>query len=82
MKPKTYKFDALLEIDWLDIVDESAWLTPMAAMHVKPVHCRTAGYFLNRSEIVIRVSASMQVDDGDRGVTVIPWGCITKITQY
>lgn len=82
MKPRTYKFNSLIEISWLDIVDESSWLSPVKAGLVKACKCKSVGYFLNRDEAVIRISSSIQVEDGDRGIIIIPWGTISKIKHH
>lgn len=81
MKPRTYKFNTLLEIEWIDIVTESGWLTPTMACKREPCSCKSVGYFLNRDEDVIRISQTFQVTDLERDVTVIPWGVIKKIAQ-
>ena len=79
MKTRTYKFNALLEVEWLDTVDEAGWLAPVKAMLTKACPCKSVGYFLNRDEKVLRMSSSIQVKDQGRGVIVIPWGTITNV---
>ena len=81
MKPRTYKYNEIIEIDWLDIVDENSWLKPEKALRFPACPCRSVGYFLNRDEIVLRVSSTIQTKDADRGVLVIPWGCVQKIRR-
>ena len=81
MKPKTFKFNSLLEVTWIDIVDDSAWLSPYIASKYPPCTVKSVGYFLNRDERVIRISSSYQPEDKDRSVTVIPWGCIEQIKR-
>ena len=81
MKPRTYKFNDLLEVTWLDITDNNTWLTPYTAMRTSACLCKSLGYFLNRDEEVLRISATIQVEDGDRGVITIPWGCIKSIKK-
>jgi len=81
MKPRTYKFNTLLEIEWLDIISHSEWLTPHIAMHAKACSCKTAGFFLNQDEDVIRISPTIQTKDMDRDVTIIPWGCVISIKK-
>jgi len=82
MKPRSYKFNTLLEIDWIDISDNNSWLTPYQAMHLMPCKCKSAGYFLNQDENVIRISPTIQIETKDRGSLVIPWGCITGIKKH
>ncbi len=82
MKPRAYKFNTLLEIEWLDIVDNTEWLTLSKAKKAKPCLCKSAGYFLCYDKTVIRISSSIQIEDSDRGVTVIPWGTIKSIKSH
>ena len=77
MKPRTYQFNTLLVVHWLDIVDENSWLSPERASIEKACPCTSVGFFLNRDEVVIRISPTMQ--EKDRSVVVIPWGCVTSI---
>ena len=79
MKPRSYKFNSVLVVDWIDIVSESSWLSPHDARNLNPCRCKTVGFFLSQDEDCIRLSQSIQLDDTERDVTTIPWGCIKKI---
>ena len=79
MKPRTYKFNTLLVIEWLDIVDDNSWLSFQKASSFQASSCKSVGYFLNRDDTVIRISASVGIKDTKRSALIIPWGCINKI---
>lgn len=79
MKFRSYKYNTPLEITWLDIVEDSSWMSIQKALLYKPCLCKTVGFFLNQNDEVIRISGSIQVNDHDRNVIVIPWGCIKSI---
>lgn len=76
------KKNDLIEITWVDIVSDSAWLSEQKANEYPPTQCKSAGYFLNRTKNVIRLSASIQCGkDNERDMTVIPNGVIKKIRK-
>jgi len=70
----------LVEIEWLDVVSNSAWLSEQEAIELLPTQCKSVGYFLNETEDLIRLSHTIQLD-GDRDVSVIPKGIIRNIRK-
>jgi len=79
VKPRTYKYEDVLEIIWRDITDDNAWLSQQEAISYQAEICKSLGYFLNQDKTVLRISSSVQTKNKQRGITVIPWGIIVSI---
>jgi len=73
------KKDRPIEVEWVDIIQHSGWEAEDKREKEEPAYCRTVGYFLNANQHVLRLSST--ISDGERDVTVIPKGCIKKITD-
>ena len=77
------KKNTLIEVEWVDIISDSAWLSDKKAADCPPAQCKSVGYFLNRTKNVIRLSSTIQYGkDNDRDITVIPVGVIKKIRRF
>lgn len=76
------KKNDLIEIEWVDIVADSAWLLEQKANEYPLTQCKTAGYYLNETEDLIRLSATIQCGkDNERDICVIPQGVIRRIRK-
>ncbi|KKK51886.1 hypothetical protein LCGC14_3110480 [marine sediment metagenome] len=76
------KKNTLIEIEWEDIVSDSAWLIEEVAVKEPLTQCKSVGYFLNKTKEVIRLSSSIQLGkDSERDVIVIPLGVVKKIRR-
>lgn len=72
-----------VEISWLDaafMLDEDAKDLISWKRH-GGMRAKTIGYVLEDSDLCIIVAAEVFEDDTKRGLTVIPKGMITKITE-
>ena len=71
-----------IEIEWIDAATEPTWLSVEKAMaRPSDVDCLTIGYFIKQDEEFLYISHSRSTSlDGTRDRTVIPLGCIKKIT--
>ena len=79
MRPRSYEFNTILVIEWIDIVSVASWQSPYEARNINPCLCKTVGFFLSQDEDCIRLSQNIQVDDTERDVTCIPWGCVKTV---
>ena len=76
------KLNQLIEVEWNDIITHSAWIPQDEAEKKPTCKCKSAGYFLNQNDKIIRLSCTIQLGDKpERDLTVIPKGCITKISR-
>ncbi len=77
-----FKLNQIIEVEWDDVVTHSVWISQEEAKEKPLCQCKSVGYFLNQDEKAIRLSCTIQLDDKpERDLTVIPWGCITKIRK-
>lgn len=76
---KSYKKDSVLLVKWLDTVVKSQWFKENEAKRAGGANCSTVGFYLNQTGTLLRLSSSIG-EDKDRDVTVIPLGCIKKVT--
>lgn len=78
-----YKLNERLEVLWLDVVEDSSWVSYEDACKVpSAVHCRTVGYFLKQDDIFIWISSTIGRNrKGERSSTIIPKGMIQKIRR-
>lgn len=82
MKPRNYRKNVVIEVEWIDIQSDSAWTTEIKAQTAKAPKCKSVGYVINSDKEILRISHTIQVSqDKDRDVTVIPWGCIRKMRK-
>jgi hypothetical protein len=70
----------LVMVDWLDIASHSTWMKVPDARAYKPIRCRDVGWILHRDQQKLILFRSRN-SDGDIGdITVMPIGCVVKIT--
>lgn len=70
----------LIEIEWEDIVSDSSWYSERKAAEFLLAQCKSAGYFLNETEDLIRLSHTIQInEEKERDITVIPKGVVKNI---
>lgn len=78
----SFEKNDLIEIEWVDIISDSSWFAEQKAAEFPPAQCKSAGYFLNETEDLIRLSHTIQVgEDKDRDIIVIPKGVIRNIRK-
>jgi len=76
------KKNTLIEVEWDDIVSDSAWMSEQKAADYPVTQCKSVGYFVNKTKKVLRLSAMIQLDrDPERDVTVIPLGVVKRIKR-
>ena len=76
------KKNTKIEVYWDDIVSTSSWLTEKTTNEISVCKCRSLGYFFYQDKKILRLSSTIQTGkDSDRDCTVIPIGCITKISR-
>jgi len=75
-----YRFNELLVVIWDDILSDSRWLPEISAKKVSCPSCLACGFFLSFDNDELKISPCLG-KDGERDVTVIPIGCIQKITR-
>ena len=82
--PKLKKND-LIEVEWVDIETSGEWKTDKDASTAKCPTCKTCGYFINKTNGVLRISHSIGVPEPDdkelpdRDLTVIPYSVVRNI---
>ena len=76
---RRYKKNTMLLIDWVDIMDDPAWMNHEKAAETPADACQSLGFYLNHDKDVVRVSSTISKDE--RNVVVIPVGCITKVRK-
>jgi hypothetical protein len=75
---RKYKLNQILEVIWLDIVEDPSWLSEEAAGKRPKCECSTVGYYLKHDKEFLYVSGSIM--EKDRNVTTIPLGVIKKVS--
>lgn len=76
------KKNTLIEVDWIDIVSDSSWMSEQKAVNYPAMQCKSVGYFVNEDKNVLRLSATIQLDkEPERDITVIPKGVVKKIRR-
>ena len=76
------KKNTLIEVEWDDIISDSAWIAEEKAITRRECKCKSVGYFLNQDKRVLRLSHTIQLcDKPERDLTVIPVGCITRVRR-
>lgn len=74
------KEGTLLIITWRDTQSTSDWLSDNAAQNFSSAICKSVGWFINSSDIEIKISSSV-AEDGDKNIEAIPIGCIENIKK-
>jgi len=54
----------IVEVEWLDCLGKSGWLSVKKACELEPAHCATAGYLLGWDDEALRLSGSRCMEDG------------------
>lgn len=76
------KKNTLIEVEWLDIVADSAWLSEQKASEFPVTPCKSVGYFLNKDKNVLRLSGTIQTgNSNERDINVIPIGVVKRIRR-
>ncbi|KKN71218.1 hypothetical protein LCGC14_0422610 [marine sediment metagenome] len=76
------KKNTLIEVEWNDTFATCSWHTDASASNLPVCKCKTAGYFINKDKVALRVSHTVQTGQFDaRDASAIPVGCITKIRR-
>jgi hypothetical protein len=70
-----------VEVIWRDVVQDPAWQSEEKASIVGPMTCRSLGYYLNTDKQYLRISETVNEEDGSRSVQVIPRSLIVKIRK-
>jgi len=70
----------IVEVTWMDIVQDPTWQKEDDATVAKPVLCKSVGYFLDRTDKFLRISESMN-NLGERSVQVFPIGTVLKVRK-
>jgi len=81
MKARKLKKNQLVEVEWVDIVSTADWLTEEKAMNYPATICKDVGYVAISDDKLLRISSSIQTNDTERNVTVIPWSVIGKLRK-
>lgn len=76
---RRYKRDTMLLVEWVDIMEDPAWMDHAKAEIEKTESCQTLGFYLNHDKHVVRLSSTIAKDQ--RNVVVIPLGCIKKVRK-
>ncbi len=53
MKPRDYKKNVIIEVEWIDIQSDSDWQTETKAQTAKPPKCKTVGYVINSDKEIL-----------------------------
>jgi len=80
VRPKKFKKFTRLLVSWCDIVSDSTWHNKKAVDEFNIAKVKTLGFFLDNNKCQLRIAHSV-AEGGDCDITVIPYGCITKIKE-
>lgn len=72
--------DQIIEIEWLDANFTAEWCSESFAGKQELSKCKSVGYFLNKTNKAIRISASIN-DGAERDIQVIPQSCVIEIRE-
>ena len=76
---RKYKLNAPILIDWVDIQFDTRWMkNELAIKRPDDIDCQNLGFYLKHDKELLWVSHC--IGEGERDRTVIPIGCIKKIT--
>jgi len=74
---KDYPKDKILEVTWVDIVQDPNWLDEKNIDNETCPLCKTVGYFYKLTKDFFYLSST--ISGSQRDITIIPTGCIKKI---
>lgn len=70
----------LIQVEWEDTTSANVWEIIEIAETEKPCYVFTLGHFINEDENYLRLAPEKDDAGKVHGTTVIPKGCIKKIT--
>ena len=79
MKIKTYKINTVLEVEWIDIVEDSSWIPNSIAGSRPDADCKSIGYYFKKDSEFLYLSTS--IPDDARSRIAIPIGAIKKVKK-
>lgn len=68
-----------VRVTWHDTVSVASWLSEEQRLAINPATRQTTGTVVSHDDVCIRISPTINDDDGD--LTVIPTGCVRKIER-
>ena len=74
---RNYEKNKLLEVVWVDIVQDPSWLDEDKIEESECPMCKTVGYFYKQTKEFFYLSST--ISGSQRDVTIIPIGCIKKV---
>ena len=74
---REYLTNAILEVLWDDIVEDSQWQSAEQAKKKPDCQCKSVGYFLKKDDNYLYISST--VSGNDRSRLVIPIGVVRKV---
>ena len=74
---RDYVKDKILEVTWVDIVQDPNWLDEDKIDKEECPLCSTVGFFYKQTKEYFYLSST--ISGSQRDVTIIPTGCIKKI---
>ena len=77
---RKYKKNQRLEIDWIDVIQNSNWMTEAEASQRPKCDCQTIGYYLKHDKELLYISSTIS-NFNDRDKMTIPLGCIKKVKE-
>lgn len=77
MRVRKYKFNQKLEVFWMDIVEDPAWIDAEEMDKRPEADCMTLGYYHHHDKEFLYLSHT--VSGKERSKTTIPLGTIKKI---
>lgn len=78
-KTLKHKYDVVL-VEWIDIATTPGWSDNDKLLHVKPAHCRSIGFLLDKDSDQITICSGYADDEDLADITVFPVGVILSIT--
>ena len=75
---RNYKKNTLIEVDWIDIVEDPSWVEEDKIKR-PDCDCKSAGYFLKLDKELLYLSPT--INKKERSVLTIPLGCIKRVTK-
>ena len=74
---RQYKKNQKIEVDWIDTVQNSAWMSETkAAERPDDADCQTIGYYYKHDREFLYLSHTISHKERDK--TTIPLGCIKR----
>ena len=75
---RRYKKNTLIQVEWVDIVENSAWVEEEKIKR-PDCDCKSAGYFLKIDKEFLYLSST--ISKKERNVLTIPLGCVKKVSK-